>query len=452
MRCICLFWEGSDVSEKDELWEAVKRNLKSQLANISYNTWVGEARPIDLTQKKIYIEVPTQVHKDYWNSSLLSTVVETAYDILHREIEPVVMLPNESVPKESTKRSTLLPKSPNSQLNPNYTFDNFVIGKGNQFAHAAALVCAENSGNIYNPLFFYGGVGLGKTHLMQAIGNLMLSLRPDSRVKYVTSEAFTNDLVKAIRTNKTDEFRDEYRNLDLLMVDDIQFFADKESTQEEFFHTFNELFNNQKQIVLTSDRIPEEIKNLEERLVSRFKSGLAVDITPPDFETRIAILDQKAEAIGLEISDDVLYYISGQIDSNVRELEGSLTRVQAYATTMGEDITVDLAAAALKTLLPHQHKVTISITDIQKKVASYYHVTTQDLKDRKRNKEIVIPRQIAMYLCRELINESFPKIGNEFGGKDHSTVIYAYDKIADALKKDSKLSRDVDNLVAELKK
>ncbi|RLK62831.1 chromosomal replication initiator protein DnaA [Atopobacter sp. AH10] len=440
------------MDQMDELWDHIKSTLQKRLTEVSYATWIGDTKPLKLTSTKFYIKVPTPVHKNYWSKTLLPIVVESCYMVLHRDIEPIIV-ENDEMPEEvKSKPTNTIVQRNNSQLNPRYTFENFVIGKGNQFAHAAALVCAENEGNIYNPLFFYGGVGLGKTHLMQAIGNYMIQLKPNSRVKYVTSETFTNDLVRSIRTNSTEAFREEYRNLDLLMVDDVQFFADKESTQEEFFHTFNFLFNNEHQIVLTSDRIPEEINNLEERLVSRFKSGLAVDITPPDFETRIAILSKKADNMGLDISDDVLYYISGQIDSNVRELEGSLTRIQAYATTIGQDITVDLAAEALKTLLPNQKQRELSILDIQETVAKFYHVSVQDLKGKKRHKTIVTPRQISMYLAREMTNQSLPKIGNEFGGKDHSTVLYAYDKIKQELEEGNReLVDDVERLIKQLK-
>ena len=314
-------------------------------------------------------------------------------------------------------------------------------------AHAAALVVCERPGQLYNPLFFYGGVGLGKTHLMQAIGNQYKLLNPHARVKYVTSEAFTNEMITSLRTNTQQEFRDYYRNVDLLLVDDIQFFAEKEATQEEFFHTFNALFNNQKQIVLTSDRQPTEIKALQERLVSRFVSGLPVDITPPDLETRIAILSKKAEAVGIDIPTDTLSYIAGQIQSNVRELEGALVRVQAYSVTHGEDITTNLAAEALQNFIPGSKEKIVSVQDIQEAVARYYHISLDDLKGKKRTKSIVEPRQIAMYLARELTNSSLPKLGTEFG-KDHSTVLHAYDKINE----EYKLQGDITKAVNDLKK
>ena len=328
-------------------------------------------------------------------------------------------------------------------LNPKYTFDTFVIGKGNQMAHAAALVVAEDPGSIYNPLFFYGGVGLGKTHLMHAIGHQMLLKRPNAKIKYVSSENFTNDFIYSIQKNRMEEFRNEYRTVDLLLVDDIQFLVNKEGTQEEFFNTFEELYRNNKQIVLTSDRLPNEIPTLPERLVSRFAWGLSVDITPPDLETRTAILRTKAEAENLEIPDDTLSYIAGQIDSNIRELEGALVRVQAFATMQNADITTSLAAEALKALKNTQPLTQVTIQDIQEQVAKYYHVQVKDLKGKKRVKTIVVPRQIAMYLARELTDHSLPKIGAEFGGKDHTTVIHAHEKIQQLLGSNTQLQEEI---------
>ena len=313
-------------------------------------------------------------------------------------------------------------------------------------AHAAALVVAEEPGTIYNPLFFYGGVGLGKTHLMHAIGHQMLLLNPDAKVKYVSSETFANDFINSIQNKTQEKFRQEYRNVDLLLVDDIQFFADKEGTQEEFFHTFNALYDDRKQIVLTSDRLPNEIPKLQERLVSRFAWGLSVDITPPDLETRIAILRKKANAERLEIPDDTLSYIAGQIDSNIRELEGALVRVQAYAAIVSQEITTSLAADALKSMLPSSKPTTITIKDIQSVVSKYYQISLVDLKGKKRVKSIVLPRQIAMYLSRELTSNSLPKIGAEFGGKDHTTVIHAYEKIAQALTTNDQIKKEISEL------
>ena len=368
------------------------------------------------------------------------------------EILPIFVTPDEAeslMKGQKEKQPEVIEESNHSKalLNNKYTFDTFVIGKGNQMAHAAALVVAEDPGSIYNPLFFYGGVGLGKTHLMHAIGHQMLLKRPHAKIKYVSSENFTNDFITSIQKNRMEEFRNEYRTVDLLLVDDIQFLVNKEGTQEEFFNTFEELYRNNKQIVLTSDRLPNEIPTLPQRLVSRFAWGLSVDITPPDLETRTAILRKKAEAENLEIPDDTLSYIAGQIDSNIRELEGALVRVQAFAAIQSVDITTSLAAEALKALKSSQHLSQVSILKIQEDVAKYYHLQIKDLKGKKRVKNIVVPRQIAMYLSRELTDNSLPKIGAEFGGKDHTTVIHAHEKIQRLMKQDL----TIQNEIAEIK-
>lgn len=448
----------------ETLWQFICDEFKNKLSSISYSTWIKAAKPIAFKQKKLVIEVPTALHKDYWKANLSQQVVAMVKNSINLIIEVLVKLPNEpdplvavaNWPTRSAEQSTFTKRKPTfmreTKLNDKYTFETFVIGKGNQMAHAAALVVAEEPGALYNPLFFFGGVGLGKTHLMQAIGHQMLANNPNAKVKYVTSEAFANDFINSIQTKRQEEFRQEYRSVDLLLVDDIQFFADKEGTQEEFFHTFNTLYDDKKQIVLTSDRLPNEIPKLQKRLVSRFKWGLSVDITPPDLETRIAILRSKADADHLAIPDDTLSYIAGQIDSNIRELEGALARVQAYASLTNLPITTSLAADALKNLKLNGKSNEISISVIQDKVAKYFHLSISDLKGKKRVKNIVIPRQIAMYLARELTDASLPKIGNEFGGKDHTTVIHAHEKISETLESDSELQREVADLKEELKK
>lgn len=339
---------------------------------------------------------------------------------------------------------------PDSHLNGKYTFDSFVTGKGNEMAHAAALVVAENPGATYNPLLIYGGGGLGKTHLMEAIGHYVLDNDSEKVVKYVTSENFTNDFINSIRSNRQEEFRQAYRNVDVLLVDDIQFLAEKEGTQEEFFHTFNTLYNDQKQIVLTSDRLPNEIAKLSDRLVSRFKWGLSVDVAPPDLETRIAILQSKAKAEGLEISDETIAYIAKQVSSNVRELEGTLVRVQAYSAIKRQDITTELAMQALDGLKINQ-RTDITASKIQRKVADFYEITPADLKGKKRSKTIVVPRQIAMYLCRELTTDSLPRIGQEFGGKDHTTVMHAINRIQEEMEGSQRLRDEVNQLKNKIK-
>ena len=435
----------------DVLWNELKTTYQKDLSPASYNTWIETAQPRSLDQSQLVVEVPSKIHKEYWEKNLATKIVEVGYMLTGKEIIPRFVTREEA--EQEIIEDVQSPKIPvanpikKAMLNPKYTFDTFVIGKGNQMAHAAALVVAEDPGSIYNPLFFYGGVGLGKTHLMHAIGHQMLLSQPDAKVKYVSSETFANDFINSIQNKTAEEFRQEYRNVDLLLVDDIQFFAEKEATQEEFFHTFNALYNEGKQIVLTSDRLPNEIPKLQERLVSRFAWGLSVDITPPDLETRTAILRKKAAAERLEIPDDTLSYIAGQIDSNIRELEGALVRVQAFAAMNSEDISTSLAADALKTLKSGKGHPQLSILQIQEEVAKYYHIQLKDLKGKKRVKSIVVPRQIAMYLARELTDSSLPKIGAEFGGKDHTTVIHAHEKIQHLV--DSSVS--MQNEVSEIK-
>lgn len=435
----------------DEIWKELQERYKKEMNFVSYNTWVDTAQPLSFQKNQLMIEVPSELHKNYWEKNLAGQILETGYRLNGEELFPIFVTPDESTKYTEPLPEKELPKDDyldaQSVLNPKYTFDTFVIGKGNQMAHAAALVVAEDPGSIYNPLFFYGGVGLGKTHLMHAIGHQMLQRRPDAKIKYVSSENFTNDFINSIKRKEMEAFREEYRTVDLLLVDDIQFLVNKEGTQEEFFNTFEELYLNNKQIVLTSDRLPNEIPTLPERLVSRFAWGLSVDITPPDLETRTAILRKKAEAERLEIPDDTLSYIAGQIDSNIRELEGALVRVQAFATMKNADISTSLAAEALKALKGLEPIGQVSVLKIQEKVSNYYSISIADLKGKKRVKSIVVPRQIAMYLARELTDSSLPKIGAEFGGKDHTTVIHAHEKIQQLIKNDPILEREV----AELK-
>jgi len=452
------------VLDRNDLWNIIKFSLENDLSATTFQTFVKTANPLQLNKSQMTIEVPTKLHRDYWEKNLASKFSSYAFQATNEQIEPVMITEEErqqlteksqastgNVAGAAMATATTPTFMRETKLNPKYTFESFVIGKGNQMAHAAALVVSEEPGTMYNPLFFYGGVGLGKTHLMHAIGNKLLETDPNKKVKYVTSEAFTNDLINAIQTGTQEAFREEYRNVDLLLVDDIQFFANKEATQEEFFHTFNALYEDDKQIVLTSDRLPNEIPKLQDRLVSRFKWGLSVDITPPDLETRIAILRNKADLEGIAIPDDTLSYIAGQIDSNVRELEGALARVQAYSRLNNSPISTSLVADALKSLHLNSKLSEVSIPIIQEKVAKYYHITMADIKGKKRNKQIVMPRQIAMYLSRELTDSSLPRIGNEFGGKDHTTVIHAYDKIEAALKTDIDLQQAIADLKSQLK-
>lgn len=443
------------LENQNEIWIYLKNKFKEDLSKVSFDTWIASAQILSISNQTITVKVPTTLHKEYWENHLATKIVEYIYEYAGQEITPRFVTKDEQEQQEIEEVETLEVSSArsinnrSSELNSKYIFDTFVIGKGNQMAHAAALVVSEEPGTIYNPLFFYGGVGLGKTHLMHAIGHQYLSINPDKNVKYVSSETFANDFISSIQNRKQEEFRNKYRTVDLLLVDDIQFFADKEGTQEEFFHTFNALYDDRKQIVLTSDRLPNEIPKMQERLVSRFAWGLSVDITPPDLETRIAILRKKADAERLELPNDTLSYIAGQIDSNIRELEGALVRVQAYATMQNREITTSLAADALKSMVKGYDKE-ISISRIIDEVAKYYSIKPEDIKGKRRIKEIVIPRQIAMYLSRELTESSFPKIGSEFGGKDHTTVLHAHDKITDLIEVDSQTKREINELKEKL--
>ena len=431
------------LEDQNEIWIYLKNKFREDLSKVSYDTWIDSAKVLSVSKNMFTIQVPTTLHKEYWENHLATKIVEYIYEYSGQEINPHFITVDEQ--EEETKevdQSSPVITNQSADLNNKYTFDTFVTGKGNTMAHAAALVVSEEPGTIYNPLFFYGGVGLGKTHLMHAIAHQYLMINPGKVIKYVSSETFANDFIGSIQNRTQEEFRQKYRTVDLLLVDDIQFFADKEGTQEEFFHTFNALYDERKQIVLTSDRLPNEIPKLQERLVSRFAWGLSVDITPPDLETRIAILRKKADAEGLEIPNDTLSYIAGQIDSNIRELEGALVRVQAFSTMNNEEITTSLAADALKSMIKESSKE-ITISKIQKKVANYYEITIDELKGKRRVKTIVVPRQIAMYLSRELTDASFPKIGDDFGGKDHTTVIHAFEKITKAIKKDEKMNNEI---------
>ncbi|MGQ2282846.1 chromosomal replication initiator protein DnaA [Apilactobacillus kunkeei] len=446
--------------DKDSLWEAISEVFEKNYSTTTYSTWIATVKPISLVGNELTLELPSPLHRDYWEDKLEDSLVEYSYQITKRDIVPKFVLEGDL--RNSNKKNDAVKENSssvnnneflqNSHLNPNYTFESFVIGKGNQMAHAAALVVSEDPGKMYNPLLLYGGVGLGKTHLMHAIGNKILEDNPTANIMYVTSESFTNDFINAIQNNETEAFRQEYRNVDALLVDDVQFFADKDGTQEEFFHTFNDLYENKKQIVLTSDRLPNEIAKLQDRLVSRFAWGLPVDITPPDLETRIAILRAKAEGDGIQVPPDTLNYIAGQFDSNVRELEGALSRVHAFAKFKKVPITTDLVSDALRGLNRGDSKPEITVENIIKSVSNYYNVSIDDLKGKKRVKTIVIPRQIAMYLSRTLTNSSLPKIGSAFGGKDHTTVIHAYDKIADAVQSDSTIKEQIQELKETLER
>ncbi|MBT8820923.1 chromosomal replication initiator protein DnaA [Lactobacillus delbrueckii subsp. bulgaricus] len=444
----------------EKFWDSFNAEMRSEFNEVSYNAWFKNTKPVSFNKDthELVISVQTPVAKGYWEQNISANLIQSAYAYAGIDIYPVFVVKNGPTPSSErmlepqpqAKHEKARPQgrefTKDLRLNEKYTFDNFIQGEGNKLAAGAALAVADNPGTFYNPLFIFGGVGLGKTHLMQAIGHQMLAERPDAKVVYIQSETFVNDFINSIKNKTQDKFREKYRTADLLLVDDIQFFAKKEGIQEEFFHTFETLYNDQKQIVMTSDRLPTEIPDLSERLVSRFAWGLQVEITPPDLETRIAILRKKAESEGLEIDESTLDYVASQVDTNIRELEGALVKVQAQATIQKQDINIGLARSALADLKLVQKSRGLQISKIQEVVANYFQTSVPDLKGKKRVRQIVIPRQIAMYLSRELTDASLPKIGQEFGGKDHTTVMHACDKIARQIKTDTEIKSAVSDL------
>lgn len=416
------------MTDQQFIWQNLLNQLQEIFSKPLFDLYVSNAQPISFQNNILTVEIQDDVQEKAWESYLLTPAKQIFNDLVpHSDIK---LVKRQDTITHDIGQSF---KPQRVNLNASYSFDNFVVGAGNLMAHAAALAVSENPGTIYNPLFFYGGSGLGKTHLMHAIGNAILKNNPDTVIRYVTSEDFVNEFTTAIRTGSMEQFRNDYRQVDLLLVDDIQFLVGKDGTLDEFFHTFNALHNAGKQIVLTSDRYPSEIPKLPDRLVSRFGSGLTSDITPPDLETRTAILRKKANSLKIDISDDTLYYIAGQVNSNVRELESALNRVNFYAVTKQSDININLAAEALKNLGANDVKKVASIYDIQLEVSKLFNVTIEQLRSKKRTKDIVVPRQVAMYLAREITQSSLPKIGNEFGGKDHTTVMHACEKIQQTL-------------------
>jgi chromosomal replication initiator protein len=442
-----------------DLWSAALNNIEKKISKPSFDTWLKSTKAHSLKGDLLVITAPNEFARDWLEERYSQLVAGILYEITGEELAVKFIIPQNNnteevdlpVPPKKTKRDDDHTDFPQSMLIPKYTFDTFVIGSGNRFAHAASLAVAEAPAKAYNPLFIYGGVGLGKTHLMHAIGHYVLEHNPSAKVVYLSSEKFTNEFINSIRDNKAENFRNKYRNVDVLLIDDIQFLAGKESTQEEFFHTFNTLHEDNKQIIISSDRTPREIPTLEDRLRSRFEWGLITDITPPDLETRIAILRKKAKADGLDIPNEVMLYIANQIDSNIRELEGALIRVVAYSSLSNKDINADLAAEALKDIIPSSKPKMITILDIQRAVGEQFNIKLEDFKAKKRTKSVAFPRQIAMYLSRELTDYSLPKIGEEFGGRDHTTVIHAHEKISKLLQTDSQLQKQIKELNELLK-
>lgn len=443
------------------IWNQLSDKIRNKIGGMNYSKWFSFMRPIKEDGDTVVFGVPDEFFQDWIEEYYLGLLITELSEIMGRPVE-ILLEVDPKLAKEMDDKIAEMPESKTSAiyqrpiqftptgLNPRYTFDKFVVGSGNQFAHAAAKAVADLPGGHYNPLFIYGGVGLGKTHLVSAIGLEIVKKHPTSRILYVTAESFMNEVIFGIRYNKMMEFRKKYRsNCDVLLMDDIQFLGGKERTQEEFFHTFNTLLEISKQIVVTSDRFPKDISDIDDRLRSRFEWGLIADIQPPDLETRIAILKKRAEGLNVNLSDDVAIYLATKIRSNIRELEGSLIRLSAYSSLFKSPITVAFAEQTL-THIVNKNISICSIDSIQKMVADYFKMKVSDMKSPRRMKSLVFPRQIAMYLCKKHANASFPEIGEKFGGKDHTTVIHAVRKIEANISTNAKLKEDLELLSKKL--
>jgi chromosomal replication initiator protein len=447
------------------IWDEVLGRIEAKVNRHSYYTWFKPTSLVADQGAVIHVRVPNALFRD-WLTKHYSTVINESLTELNRTDAGLAFLTDgEDAPPVATVAVTAeldpvsaddvqvepvealpAPVTGSGGLNPRYTFDTFIVGPSNQFAHAASRAVAEAPSRSYNPLFIYGGVGLGKTHLMHAIGRYVLEHNPHYKLTYISSERFMNEMINAVRYDRSLEFRERYRSVDVLLVDDIQFLAGKEGTQNEFFHTFNALYDSQKQIVVSSDCPPHEIPSLEERLRSRFEWGLIADIQSPDLETKVAILKKKAEAEAVPLPDNVAIYIAGKIKSNIRELEGSLIRLVAYASLTGREISLPLAQDVLRNILDHDERA-VTIEIIQKFVADYYQLKLAELKSRNNSKSVAIPRQVAMYLCKQLTHASLPEIGRCFGGKHHSTVIHSIRKVEDLRKRDGTFNSLIANFL-----
>ncbi len=444
------------VPNLEDIWNNTLKLIKVELTEVSFNTWLKTIEPVSLNNEEILLAVPNEFTKGILEGRYLNLIKNAIKQVTNKNYNINFIIPGENpitnnINNIQTQEIKNIDNKQRSQLNPKYTFDTFVIGNSNRFAHAASLAVAEAPAQAYNPLFIYGGVGLGKTHLMHAIAHYVLNQNIKSKVVYVSSEKFTNELINSIRDDRNEEFRNKYRNIDVLLIDDIQFIAGKERTQEEFFHTFNSLHEANKQIIISSDRPPKEIPTLEDRLRSRFEWGLLADIQPPDLETRIAILRKKASVENINVPNDVMHYIATKIKSNIRELEGALIRIVAYSSLTNEEVTVELAEEALKDIIANNKPREITVDLIKKIITNNYDIKMEDFNSKKRTRAIAFPRQIAMYLTRELTDMSLPKIGDEFGGRDHTTVIHACDKISKEIEESEDFSGKIESVIKEIK-
>ncbi|MFZ2418753.1 MAG: chromosomal replication initiator protein DnaA, partial [Smithellaceae bacterium] len=433
----------------ESVWDKATKIIQEKVSKQNFDTWIKPIKIVAMEDKCVHLAVPNKFFKDWLMDNYLSMIKNSLHSVvgINVDIDIDFIL---SKDKEKKPEAALLPFEPNknqneaaparnkyiSYLNNNYTFDRFVVGPSNQFAHAASIAVGKQPAKNYNPLFIYGGSGLGKTHLLNAIGLMTIDSHPDLHVMYVSAEAFMNEMINSIRYDRMPKFREKYRNIGCLLIDDIQFLAGKDRTQEEFFHTFNTLHDSGKQIVVTSDKFPKDIPNLEGRLRSRFEWGLIADIQPPEIETKIAIIEKKMQENKFELSPAVTHYIASHVESNVRELEGFLIRISAYSSLTNRAIDLDLVKEVLKTLVKHNNKQEISVEEIIKVVAGKMNVKISDVKAHNKNKNLVLARQISMYLARKLTNFSYPDIGQKIGGRDHSTVIYANNKILKTIESD----------------
>ena len=442
-----------------EIWNQCLAAVGQKIGQQSFDIWLKPLHLLNMTENSIDLEVPNKFFKEWLSENYQSLIRDVLYQITKNQYAVHFHLKERAEEKEVKTKGREKSSAPQISkqtikedgLNRTYTFEAFVVGSCNQFAHAAALAVANLPAQNYNPLFIYGGVGLGKTHLLNAIGNHIVQNDTTANVCYISSEKFTNELINSLRYEKMTDFRNKYRNKDVLLVDDIQFLGGKERTQEEFFHTFNALYDSHKQIVITSDKLPKEIPGLEERLRSRISWGLIADIQPPDMETKVAILCKKAEMYNIALGNDVGLFLASRLGSNIRELEGALTRLRAFASLTGSDITIAMAKETLEDILTDRQKA-ISIDEIQKTVANHFNIKVSDLKSSRKLKIYALPRQICMYLCRTLTKSSFPEIGTKFGGKDHSTVIHAFRHIEKKISEDRETKKIIENLSSELQK
>ena len=436
------------VNDLDVIWEKSLNQIKEKVSQQNFDTWIRPIKILSLEGSRVHLTVPNKFFKDWLMENYTDIIRESLSSAVGIEMNVEFVL-GEATQKRSApashgesrhvparRREKATVSRIHSSLNPNYSFERFVVGSCNQFAHAASVAVAEQPAKNYNPLFIYGGVGLGKTHLLNAIGVRTLFLYPEMNVLYVFAEEFMNELINSIRYDKMPQFREKYRNIDCLLIDDIQFIAGKDRTQEEFFHTFNTLHDSSKQIVVTSDKFPKDIPNLEERLRSRFEWGLIADIQPPEMETKVAIIEKKAHESNISLPSNIAHYIASLAESNIRELEGFLIRICAYSSLTGREIDMDLVKEVLKNMLKHNNREEVSIEEIVKVVAAKTGIKVSEIRSQKKNKSLAQARQIAMYLARHLTSSSFPDIGEKIGGRDHSTVIYACNKVKKIMESD----------------